>query len=642
MTTIPAVSQETITRALEAANLPALMMSIIHMTGDTSILDGSIRPGPAGMLDVSGGLSESEQTRIRALAAEAIARFCDAATPAKRLPRATVERMMAFSAGEAIPEKLSELCLEELALHEEDPRRRDISTAGRANAERDAFSVIIIGGGMSGLLLAYRLAQQGIEFQVLEKNDGVGGTWFENQYPGCRVDIASHAYSYSFDDRKWDSYFGEHDELRANFTRLAEEHDLIPHMEFGAEVSRAEYDDAAKKWTVEYSQGGKAHSRTASVVVSAVGQLNRPRIPDVEGIDEFTGPQVHTAQWDSNIDLAGKRVAVVGTGASAFQLVPELAKQCSEVKVFQRKPPWMFPNAGYHEKVSPEHQWCLTHLPGYGRWYRFLSIWSMLDKADDRLGIDPAWDDGGRSCSAGNRAFRDDLETYVRSQVSDPDLLEAVIPDYPPFGTRTLQDNGSWLAALQKDHVELVAEGVGQTTPSGVRTASGRDFEVDAIVWATGFHADRFLWPMAVVGSEGVRLEDEWREIPKAYLGITIPKFPNLFCLYGPNTNVAHTGNCIMVAELQVTYIMSCIGLILDEDLAAIDCRAEVADAYEARLEEALSTKAWSAQGVESFYRKGHSGRVVSNMPWNMSEYRELTNVVQPSDFRLDRRESGS
>ncbi|MEM9174010.1 MAG: NAD(P)/FAD-dependent oxidoreductase [Myxococcota bacterium] len=629
--------------ALEAANLPALMMSIVHMTGDASLLDGPIRPAPPTLTDVSGGLSEAEREAVLDRATEAFLRFrsetggSDGAHAAKGWipPRETLEAMMSFCAGEPLCEAHRALGLEELALHDADPRRRDIDPAAVARANEAGFHVVIIGAGMSGLLLALRLAQQGIDFTVLEKNDGVGGTWFENRYPGCRVDIASFAYSYSFDDRVWDSYFGEHTELRANFARLAREHRIESKIRFGAEVLRAVHDEEAGTWQVDFRQHGEVESLVGTVVVSAVGQMNRPRLPEIEGRERFAGPQMHTAEWNEDTPLDGRRVAVVGTGASAFQLVPELGKRCAQVTVFQRQPPWMYPNPGYHEKVDAAHRFCLEQLPGYARWYRFMTIWFQLDKAHDRIQIDPDWDDGGLSCSPANRAFRDDLVAYIHSQIEDETLAAAVTPAYPPFGTRTLQDNGSWLATLQKDNVALVPEAVEEVTPDGVRTTTGRHVEVDVLVWATGFHTNRFLWPMDIVGRDGVRLADAWQPVPKAYLGITVPRFPNLYCLYGPNTNVAHTGNCIMVSEFQTTYILSCLAWMLEDDLASIECRAEPAEGYEARLDEALSATAWAAPQVESYYRVGHTGRVVSNMPWSMAEYRTWTHVVDRDDYAV-------
>ena len=361
--------------------------------------------------------------------------------------------------GEAIPDELTPLLQEELAIDGRDPRRFEIDPTAVENAA--GFRVLIVGAGMSGLLLAVRLRQAGIAFTMLEKNAGVGGTWYENRYPGCRVDIASHNYSYSFDPGDWEHFFGEHGEVRNYFARIAREYDLLDSIIFEAEVSSARYDEQRRGWTVAYeTSDGTKHSIESTVLVSAVGQLNRPKIPDVEGREGFDGPQMHTAQWDAAVDLAGKRVAVVGSGASAFQLVPELAKTAERVIVFQRTPSWMMPNPGYHESVSPEVEWCLRCLPGYARWYRVLSLWPMADKAQARIAIDPSWDDGGLSCNAENKALREVLTAWIESQVHEPGLLEKVVPQYPPFGTRTLQDNGSWLGALQRNDVELVSSGV--------------------------------------------------------------------------------------------------------------------------------------------------------------------------------------
>lgn len=633
LSTIEATDEE-IASAIADASGPALMMSMIQMTGDTALLDGPLRPHRPAMLEVQGGLDEDERAAIRRQALGVIREYRDKGCPTPPpLEEPVVARMMAFIVGEdAIPGDYRTMMLEELDLEGEDPRRLEIDPAALERHGADC-RVVIVGAGMSGLLLGARLRQAGVPFKILEKNRGVGGTWFENRYPGCRVDIASHSYSYSFEPgHDWQHFFGEHDEVRDYFASFAEKYGLLPHIEFDSVVSSARYDEPAQRWRIEATRAGETRTLDARILVSAVGQLNRPKIPDVEGRERFTGPQMHTAEWNADVDLAGKRIAVVGSGASAFQLVPELAQTAASVCVFQRTAPWMFPNPGYHATVSEGQRWCFEHLPGYERWFRFLELWPMTDKAHPQLLMDPEWQDEGRSCGVENKAMRDSLVAYIRSQVKDPDLLEKVIPAYPPFGTRVLQDNGSWLAALQRDHVELIAEGIEKVTPSSVITSSGEEREVDVIVWATGFHADRFLWPMEIVGPGNKRISEDWRDAPQAYLGIVTPGYPNLFCLYGPNTNVAHTANVIFVSECQARYIGSAIKRMIEQGLGALECRAEVTAEYESRLSKALSQMVWSHPDVHSFYR-GASGRVVVNMPWKIIDYWRWTREIDPGDY---------
>jgi 4-hydroxyacetophenone monooxygenase len=329
-------------------------------------------------------------------------------------------------------------------------------------------------------------------------------------------------------------------------------------------------------------------------------------------------------------------VAVIGTGASAFQLVPELAKRVARLSVFQRSPAWMIPNPVYHAAVSESKKWLLKHVPYYARWYRFLLFWPGSDGLLPSLVIDPSWPHPDRSVNALNEEQRRLFTDYLRSQVrDDPELLENVIPSYPPFGKRMLQDNGSWLAALKRDNVDLVTEPIAAITPSGVRCADGTEYPVDVIVLATGFHANRFLWPMEIVGRDGVRLRERWGDEPRAYLGITVPGFPNFFCLYGPGTNLAHAGSIIFHSECQVRYAMGCLEALLRHDAArTIECRQDVFDAYNARFDARHATLVWSHPGMTSWY-KNAAGRVVNTSPWLLVEYWGWTKRPDLSDYEL-------
>ena len=371
---------------------------------------------------------------------------------------------------------------------------------------------------------------------------------------------------------------------------------MADRIRFETEVVAARWDETTQRWSVQVrGRDGRVETIDAAAVISAVGQLNRPKLPDIPGRDTFAGLAMHSAQWRDGSDLRGRRVAVIGTGASAFQLVPTVAADVEHLTVFQRSAPWMFPNPHYHDTVGDGVKWALRHLPYYGRWYRFLLFWPACDGGLAAMTVDPEWPHPERAVSALNDAARELFTQYMADQIGDdPELLAKVIPDYVCLGKRTLQDNGSWLAALRRDNVELVTDPIVEIRPDRVVCASGAEHVVDVIVYATGFHANRYLWPMDIVGRDGAVLAEQWGDEPTAYLGITVPRFPNLFCLYGPGTNLAHGGSLIFHSECQMRYVMGCLAAVLTTGRTTIECRQDVHDAYNERLQAALDQMVWS------------------------------------------------
>jgi 4-hydroxyacetophenone monooxygenase len=625
--------------ALAHASAPTLMMAIVHLTGDASLLRGAIRPRPMLRGETDGGLSDEEKAAVRALGLAAVRAYRDRGCTLPPPPSpATIREMMSFMVGSEVSDEYVPMFLEEMALDSGDAR--DVAFDAVPAERRANFRVVVIGAGMSGLLAAIRLEQAGIPYVVIEKNDAVGGTWLENTYPGCRVDVANHFYCYSFEPNSdWSEFFAQQPELRRYFERCADRYGVRPRIRFGTEVVAARWDDAAARWEVRLrTRDGSEETLTANALISAVGQLNRPRLPDIPGRDTFAGPAFHSAQWQHQHALEGKRVALVGTGASAFQLGPEVAKVASRLLVFQRSPPWMTPNPRYHKRVSEATKWLLRKLPYYARWYRFLLFWPASDGLLPSLVVDPEWPHQDRSVSAANDMMREFFTQYMAEQVGDdPGLLAKVVPRYPPFVKRMLQDNGTWLATLKRANVDLVTDPIAAITPEGVRCADGTLYPADVIVYATGFHANRFLWPMDIVGRGGVTLRERWGDEPRAYLGITVPDFPNLFCLYGPGTNLAHAGSIIFHSECQVRYVMGCLAAVLRDEYAAMDCRREVHDAYAARFDARHRTMVWSHPGTNSWYKNAH-GHVLTTSPWRLVDYRRWTQAPVLEDYELRRR----
>ena len=637
-------SDETIARYLRELNTGALIMSTVHMTGDTSILQELHSPhatdvvaaGTRSSETLEGGYTREEIERVQAHAREAIAIYREHDCTPAALSNTTLDAMYRYMCGHAIDDTYLAFIKEEIALDGIDHRVLELDDPViKARAGR--FPVVIIGAGMGGVLAAIRLRQAGIPCTVIEKNPGIGGTWYENRYPGCRVDVPGHSYSYSFEpNHEWSSHFPLAAEIQAYYDRCASKYGVKQCIRFETEVIAARFDEQRQVWrvTLRDAAGGE-ETLEARALISAVGQLNRPKFPEIPGLDNFDGPVVHSAAWPAGLDLAGKKVAVIGSGASAFQIIPELAKCAAPLKVFQRSPAWMFPNPGYHAAVGEGQQWALKKLPGYSKWYRFWLFYSAVEGVYEQTLVDPDWHNP-LSVSKSNDEMRKALTAWIESQVEDPQLLRKVLPTYPPFGKRILQDNGTDLAALQQSNVEVITSGISAITERGILTEDGDEHGVDAIVCATGFHADRFLFPMKIIGREGIELNQQWRDTDgRAYLGITVPNFPNLFCIYGPNTNLVVAGSIAHNAESQVNYIAQCIRLLLEEDRATLDCKQSVHDAYNARVDAINAATAWGSPSVNNWY-KNSAGRVTSNLPFRIIDYWQMTRKPDPADYLIE------
>lgn len=628
---------EFIATALREASVPALIMSIVHLTGDTQLLRGPMRPKTPVVGETQGGLSELDQAAVRAIALEAIKRYRDGGCRLPTPPSAeTIREMMNFLVGTQVPEDYLPMILEELALNARDHRAMDLEHP-LSEAERKSYRVVIVGAGLSGLVAALRLKEMGVPFTVLEKNDGVGGTWYENRYPGCRVDLPSHFYCYSFEpSHEWSQFFSQRDELNRYFNNFADKHALREHIRFNTELTSALWDEALKSWRLTLrSSDGTTTNMTTRALISAVGQLNRPMIPDIKGRTLFTGLQVHSAQWQPQTNLQGLRVAVIGTGATAVQLVPEVAKAASRLFVFQRSPIWLLPNPKYHWSVGEGKKWLLKHLPFYARWYRLLLFWPGTDGILPHLKIDPTWPHADRSINAHNEGWRKQLVAYIESQVGDdPELLKKVVPPYPVMVKRMNQDNGSWFQTLKQPHVTLVSGRIECIDETGL-VCDDEHYDLDAIVYCTGFHANKFLWPMQITGRGGVQLGEFWGDTPRAYLGITVAGFPNLFCMYGPATNLAHAGSIIQHSEWQARYISGCIKSLIDGRKQSMEVKREVYDQFNEKLTTTLSQMVWSHSGTSTWYRN-KSGQVINTSPWRLVDYREWTRAPKLDEYAID------
>ncbi|HEY9216701.1 MAG TPA: NAD(P)/FAD-dependent oxidoreductase [Phenylobacterium sp.] len=625
--------------ALEVAHLPALLLCLVHITGDAGWLKPEWRPTYTPFARGDSGVSAEEQARIRAAAKPVLQAWLSGE---HRLPPAPdpalVRKMMDFIVGAEIPEGYADFLMDELAISGEsskDPRWDQPQL--KATARR--MKVLVVGAGMSGILAGIRLSQAGVDFEILEKNADVGGTWLENTYPGCRVDSSNHMYSYSFEpNHLWPQHFSTQPVLLDYFRGVADRYGLRKKIRFQTSVEEMTWDEDAGLWRVSVQTAdGRRQLLEAQAVICAVGQLNRPRLPDIPGRDSFEGTAFHSAQWRHDVDLTGKKVAVIGTGASAFQFVPEIAPQVAELKVFQRTPPWCFPTPHYHENVAEGFKWLLEHVPYYDKWYRFFLFWMATDGLLPAVRADAEWNGPPTAVSAQNLMFREMMAQALAGQVADrPDLVEKVVPTYPVGGKRALLDNGVWLEALKRPNVTLIADPIVEVTPTGLRTEDGARHDVDVLIYGTGFHASRFLWPMKIKGRGGRDLHDTWAGDPRAYLGMTTPGFPNLFMIYGPNTNIVVNGSIIFFSECSVRYIIGCLRLLAETGVRSLEPRREVFQAFNEKVDAANRLMAWGSPNVTSWY-KNDAGRVTQNWPFGLVDYWRATLAPNPDDFVLER-----
>lgn len=626
--------------ALADAHIPSLIAALVHITGDTGLLDTSPRPAYGRFEDNQGELPPDIQSRARNEAVAAAVGLMSGEAMASPPDEAILRRMMDFVAGADLPERYIPLLREQLAIDGCDPREPDWSSPDLAKAGAEMF-VVIIGAGVSGLLMAIRLKQAGIAFQIIEKSGGVGGTWRANSYPGCRVDTPSHLYSYSFErNHEWPSQFSKQDVLRDYFERITEGRALADHIRFNTEVMALDYDEDAAAWNVATRDAeGRTETIRATHVVSAVGQLNQPKLPDIAGLDSFAGPAFHSAQWCHDIDLTGKRVGVIGTGASAFQFVPEIAGKASEVVVFQRSPPWLVPTLEYHDEVPAGARWLIEHFPFYGKWLRFRLFWKMTEGIFEAVMADEKWDGPEHAIGVRNAQVRDMLVAEIERQCDgDATLASIVTPTYPFGGKRPLRDNGLWIRTLKRDDVSIITDAIDRITPAGIVTADGIEHPFDVLIYGTGFHASDFLRGIEVKGQGGRNLHERWAGDARAYLGIAVPDFPNLFLLYGPNTNIAVNGSIIFILECAVNYVIDCLRIAAEVGATAIEVREEVYNRFNEEVDAANRMRAWGVEQSQSWY-KSASGRVSQNWPHRLIDYWYATRHADPGEFRLDRKE---
>jgi cation diffusion facilitator CzcD-associated flavoprotein CzcO len=464
--------------------------------------------------------------------------------------------------------------------------------------------------------MGIRLKKAGIEsFTIYEKAEDLGGTWRDNTYPGAACDVPSHVYSYSFEPNPaFTRKYSGQAEIRAYLMGVAERHGLLPHLRFGMEATAARFDEDARLWRVSFL----GHPEVSSdVVITGLGQLNRPAVPRFSGLDSFEGTVAHSARFGKGVEVRGRRVGVVGSGASAIQIIPQVAKDAERLTVFQRTPNWIVSRRD--RAYSSLEKWFFRHVPATLKAYRS-AMYLQLDSRFFALTTDAP--------------FRPMLEKmalrHLESQVARPELREALTPEYP-IGCKRILISDDFYPALQLPNVELVTDAIAGFEPGGIRTKAGVFHPLDAVIFATGFETTSFLAPMAVHGRGGSSLAEAWKDGAEAYFGVAVADFPNLFMLYGPNTNLGHN-SIIFMLECQVAYIARCIERLSEYGLATLEVRRDAMDRYNAHIAEELSQTIWSA-GCDSWYKTA-SGKITNNWSTFTSAYWWRTRHVDWSAFK--------
>ncbi|HEV7495021.1 NAD(P)/FAD-dependent oxidoreductase [Baekduia sp.] len=476
--------------------------------------------------------------------------------------------------------------------------------------------VVVVGAGFGGIAAAIELQRQGIaDVTILERAGGLGGTWRHNTYPGAACDVPSHLYSYSFAQRTdWTRLCSPQPEILAYAEEVARRHGVDRLVVGDTEVTACRWDTTTATWTV---QTAGSRSYEADAIVLATGQLHRPARPEIPGAESFTGRLMHSAEWDPDLDLRDQRVAVIGTGASAVQFVPEIARVARSLTVFQRTGNWFLPRR--NRPYPRAWRAAVAHVPGLQRWRRAFvthygeALTAMIrhPKTLGRIG-----------------AARSAL--FMRAQLRDPELRRKAWPDYA-FGCKRVLFSSAFLPALARDNVELVTDAITSIGPDGPVTANGRTVEVDTIIYATGFRTNDFVAPMEVTGTDGRTLHEAWSGGASAHLGITVPGFPSMFLMYGPNTNTSG-GSILVYLEAQAAYLAQALALVRSRGGAALDVRPDVAARSDGEVQGRFAGTAWTA--CDSWYRDG-GGRIVANWPGYMREYVRATAALDPSEFTV-------
>lgn len=604
-----------IEEAVRFADPMVLRGLVYQLTGDEEIAATKVAQAWFAFMQVNTLADPADVELIQRRAAELLKSFRDQDGDEVEVgSRERLRMSLALTAGTEPDPAEVEMWEEHTAL---DPAARTPRWTTTPPPEKDAFEVVVIGAGIAGLAAAVQLKQLDLPFTVFEKNSGVAGTWHENRYPGARVDSPSRLYTHSYGvDYDWSSMFAVQADNESYLNWVADRFDVRDDIQFDSQVTSLTWQEAESVWEVKVTGPEGERVVRANAVMTAVGFLNKPSVPRFEGFDDFEGEMFHTARWPEGLDLRGKRVAVVGTGCTGYQLIQAIAGEPEHLFVFQRTPSWVFPVDGYLSESPPQARWLDRNFPYFTNFSRFsMSYLFGPDSFGAAFKADPDYEDE-HALSASNRKLYDERIAYLEEMLADhPELLDQMTPVAPPLSTRAVlcDSSDNVLHALLRDDVDLVASGVERLTPHGLVTIDGQEFEVDVIVLATGFRADAFTWPMEVRGRGGKAVEELWeKDGPRAYLGTMMPGFPNLFMLYGPNTNPYSGGTPADYAEYVTRFALECMVGLIESEKKTVEASEDAYERFAELNDRAQAHKIYMDPRAKTYMKNKH-GRSPAN-----------------------------
>lgn len=622
---LPIRDHDQLRKALAESEPASLLMVYTRLSKDESLLDK--------FAPYIHSIAELPKEVPADLAADLRERLFDLLTrdpaPADEAPdEALMSKMLSTAVGEPVSAVFVPMLKEQMGF---EPPEKLGDRPGRVEPAPD-FEVLVIGAGLTGLLAAIKLHEAGYKFKIIEKNPEIGGTWYENTYPGAAVDTPSHFYSYSFElNPDWSHHTPNGPEFQQYLLAVAEKYDLRRHIVFNTHVNSCRFDDHSQTWQVELEDKQGKRTETVNAVINAHGPLNRWKWPEIKGLQDFTGDLMHTAAWDHSVSLDNKRVVLIGTGASGVQVGSAIADKVKQLTVLQRSRHWLLPN--YCAEIPAGARWALRHIPHYAEWFRFRAYWFAADGLFANIQIDPNWPHQDRSISAGNEAVRNYCLKNYQTKLSDrPDLMEKLIPDYPVFGKRIVMDI-NWLNTLKRDNVRIENTGIEQISGNTLTLKDGSQIEADVIICATGFDTANMVGTLEVHGRNGRNLRDEWKDDPRGYLGVSIPGYPNYFITVGPNSAPNHAGGQNITSETQIHYIMECLELLQTARVKAMEPTEEACQRFNDEVAEALKGLVWYHPKAPHSYYKNQRGRNIMSCPYRLVDYWNMMRKPKQEDF---------